>query len=165
MKRSYRDLIDRFEAGGEELRAAVMGLTREHALIRPGPDKWCAQEEIIHLTDSDAIAIDRMKRVIAEENPTLLRANEQAYADQLHCGAQDLDDAILLFHVNRRQFARVLRQLQDSQFERVGIHNGELGRVTLAGLIEGYSEHLETHLQRVKQIRANLKDSANQAMQ
>ncbi len=156
MKRLYREMIDRFEAGGRELPDAVAGLTPEDALTRPGADKWSAREEIIHLADSDAIAIDRMKRVIAEENPTLLRADEQAYVDHLHYDLQDLDDAVLLFCVNRRQFARVLRQLEDCQFERVGIHNSELGRITLAELIENYWEHLDIHLQRVKQIRASL---------
>ena len=165
MKSPYRDLIDRFEAGGEKLRAAIQGLTRAEALTRPCPGKWSIQEEVVHLADTDAIAINRMKRVVAEDNPTLLRADEQAYVDQLHCDAQDLDDAILLFNLNRHQFARVLRELNVSQFDRVGTHNGELGRITLAGLLENYSEHLDIHLERVKRIRANLKGFANNAMQ
>lgn len=156
MNKRYRDIIEGFEAGGEKLRAAVRGLTRNDALARPGPGKWSIQELVIHLADGDAIAIDRMKRVIAEDNPTLLRADEQAYVDRLHCDAQDLQDAITLFDVNRRQFARVLRELDDSEFERVGIHNAELGRITLAGLVENYSKHLDHHLQRLEQIRRNI---------
>jgi len=155
-EKEYRDLIDRFETGSERLRAAVMGLTREEALARRGPGKWSVQELVIHLADSDAIAIDRMKRVIAEDNPTLLRADEEAYVERLHCDAQDLEDAILLFEVNRRQFARVLRELEDADFDRVGTHDGELGRISLAGLIENYSNHLDLHLRRLREIRANL---------
>ncbi len=154
MNKRYRDLIEQFEFGGEKLRAAVRGLTRNDALARPGPGKWSIQELVIHLGDSEAIAIDRMKRVIAEDNPTLLRADEQAYVDRLHCDAQDLQDAITLFELNRRQFSRVLRELDDSQFERVGTHNGELGQITLAGLVENYSKHLDHHLQRLERIRS-----------
>ncbi len=149
-------MLDEFEAGGQKLRSAVIGLTREKLLAKPGPGKWSIQELVIHLADGDAIAIDRMKRVITEDNPTLLRADEQAYVDRLHCEAQDLQDAISLFELNRRQFARVLRQLDDSEFERVGTHNAELGRITLAGLVETYSKHLDRHLQRLEQIRANI---------
>ena len=158
MNRKYREIIDEFEAGGQKLRVAVASLPRDEALVKPGPGKWSAQELVIHLADSDAIAIDRMKRVITEDNPTLLRADEQAYVDRLHCDAQDLQDAVTLFELNRRQFARVLRQLNDSEFERVGTHNAELGRITLAELIENYSKHLDHHLQRLEQIRANLKE-------
>ncbi len=125
-------------------------------LARPGPGKWSVQELVIHLADSEAIAIDRMKRVITEDNPTLLRADEQAYVDRLHCDAQDLEDAITLFDMNRRQFTRVLCELDDSEFERVGTHNGELGRITLAELVENYSKHLDHHLQRLEQIRGRI---------
>ncbi len=156
MNKRYRDIVEEFEAGGQKLRPAVIGLTREQLLAKPGPGKWSIQELVIHLGDSEAIAIDRMKRVIAEDNPTLLRADEQAYVDRLHCDAQDLQDAVTLFELNRRQFARVLRQLDDSEFERVGTHNAELGRITLAGLVENYSKHLDHHLQRLEQIRRNI---------
>ena len=156
MNKRYRDLIEQFEGGGQKLRDAIRGLTQEDMLARPGPGKWSIQELVIHLGDSDAIAIDRMKRVITEDNPTLLRADEQAYVDRLHCDAQDLQDAITLFELNRRQFARVLRQLDDSEFERVGSHNAQLGRITLAGLVETYSKHLGRHLQRLEQIRRRI---------
>ena len=159
MNRKYWAIINEFEAGGQKLRAAVLGLTTDQALAKPGPGKWSVQELVIHLADGDAIAIDRMKRVITEDNPTLLRADEQAYVDRLHCDAQDLQDAVILFDLNRRQFARVLRQLNDSKFERVGTHDGELGRITLASLIANYSKHLNHHLQRLEQIRANLRKS------
>ncbi len=97
-----------------------------------------------------------MKRVITEDNPTLLRADEQAYVERLHCEAQDIEDAITLFELNRRQFGRVLCELDDSQFERVGTHNAELGRITLGGLVENYSKHLDHHLQRLEEIRGNI---------
>ena len=161
MNKIYQDLIVEFEAGGQKIRDAIEGLSREEALRRPGPGKWSPQELIVHLADADAIAIDRMKRVIAEDSPPLLRADEQAYVDRLHYDAQDLHDAVELFDVNRRQFARVLRRLEDSEFERVGIHDGELGRITLAGLIENYSKHLGHHLQRLKEIRSRIRDSAS----
>jgi uncharacterized damage-inducible protein DinB len=161
MNRKYREIIDEFEAGGQKLREAIRGLTRHEALARPGPGKWSAQELVVHLTDVDAIAIDRMKRVITEDNPTLLRADEQAYVDRLHCDAQDLQDAVTLFDLNRRQFTRVLRRLDDSQFERVGTHDGELGWITLTELVRTYSEHLDRHLRRLEQIRANLKEPAS----
>ena len=55
--------------GGETLRQAVQGLTREDLIARPGPVDWSIQELVIHLADSDAIAIDRMKRILTEDNP------------------------------------------------------------------------------------------------
>ena len=143
---SHCQLIDAFAAGGPILRAAIVGVRADEADKHTAPGVWSIKELAIHLADSDAIAIDRMKRVIAEDNPTLLRADEQAYIDRLHCHAQSLDDALMLFEVNRRQFARVLRELDPADFTRVGTHNAELGQITLADLLKTYTDHLHHHL-------------------
>jgi len=160
----YHRLIEEFETGGEKLRAAVAELTREEALVRPGPGTWSVQELVIHLADSDAIVIDRMKRIITEHNPTLLRADEEAYAERLHCDAQSLDDAVTLFDLNRRQFARVLRELDDSEFQRFGTHE-DLGQVTLAALIKHYSGHLDHHLKFLEAKLARLRRTVDESPQ
>src|SRR4029077_8745490 len=89
-KRMNRDLIEHYQAGSDKLRRAVAGLSREQLQARPGPGAWSIQEVIVHLADSDAISIDRMKRIVAEDNPSLLYADETAYNDKLHPHEQDL---------------------------------------------------------------------------
>ncbi len=74
-----RNLFDKFAAGGKELTAAIRGLTHDELLATPGPGEWSIQQLVVHLGDSDAIAIDRMKRIIAEDHPTLHYADESAY--------------------------------------------------------------------------------------
>jgi hypothetical protein len=49
---------------------------------------------LIHLVDSDSIAIDRMKRMLIEDNPPLLYADEAAYVRLLASHEQSLDDAL-----------------------------------------------------------------------
>ena len=122
--------------GGEKLRRAVAGLTQEEIRARPGPGAWSVLEVVVHLTDSDAISIDRMKRILIEDNPSLLYADESAYIDRLHPHEQDLEDTLRLFEIGRRQWARVLRLLPDDAFARQGTHNRK-GTVTLVGLPPG----------------------------
>ena len=140
-----RALIESFAAGGETLRQAVQGLSREDLLARPGPGDWSIQELVIHVVDSDAIAIDRMKRILTEDNPPLLYADETAYNDRLFPEEQSLEDAVTLFDVGRRQWARVLRKLPEAAFARQGTHNRR-GVMTLGEMVEGYIKHLEHHL-------------------
>src|SRR5262249_55945247 len=125
-----RELIEQYAAGGEKLRRAVAGLTPGELRARPGPGAWSVLEVVVHLTDSDAISIDRMKRILTEENPPLLYANETAYVERLHTHEQELEDALVLFEVGRRQWARVLRRLPDEAFLREGTHNRR-GKMTL----------------------------------
>lgn len=140
-----RQQIERFERGGQDLREAVTGLSRETLTARPGPGIWSILELVIHVVDSDAIVIDRMKRIITEDVPQLLNADEGAYVTRLHSHDQSLDDAIVLFEVGRRQLARVLRLLPDEAFDRTGNHD-VTGTVTLGGLVAAYSDHLDHHM-------------------
>lgn len=140
-----RELIEAFAAGGEVLRRAVQGLSRDDLLARPGPGDWSIQELVIHVVDSDAIAIDRMKRILTEDNPPLLYADETAYNDRLFPEEQSVEDAVTLFEVGRRQWARVLRKLPDDAFARSGTHNRR-GLMTLGDMVEGYINHLDHHL-------------------
>jgi uncharacterized damage-inducible protein DinB len=150
-----RNLIETYAAGGQKLSQAVAGLSHQDLLARPGPGAWSIQELVIHLADSDAIAIDRMKRMLTEDNPALLYADETAYVDRLHHDQQSIEDALALVEVSRRQWARVLRLLPDEAFLRRGTHN-RAGIVTVGGYVEGYIKHLDHHLQFLKAKRERL---------
>jgi hypothetical protein len=150
-----RQVIEAYVAGGPQLRQAVAGLSHEDLTARPGPGQWSILEVILHLADSDCISIDRMKRMLTEDNPSLLYADETAYVDRLCSHDQSLEDALTLFEVGRRQFARVLRKLPDEAFERHGTHNRR-GRVTVGGMVKDYVEHVDHHLKYVLEKRARL---------
>ena len=122
---------------------------------RPGPGDWSILELVIHLTDSDYIAIDRMKRMLTEDNPPLLYADETAYVQKLATHEQSLEDALTLLEVGRRQFARVLRALPDEAFERRGTHNRR-GVVTVGDSVLGYIKHVDGHLPFLLEKRARL---------
>ena len=150
-----RQLIEDYVACVPRLRQAVAGLSREDLVARPGPGKWSILELVVHLTDSDCIAIDRMKRMLTEDNPTLLYADETAYVDRLWSHEQSLEDALTSFDVGRRQFARVLRKLPDEAFERKGTHNRR-GTVTVGGMVKDYIGHVDHHLKFLHEKRAKL---------
>src|SRR5437870_1911416 len=105
-------LIDQFEAGGSKLKAAVAGLTREELLAFPVPGMWSIQQIAIHMQDSDAVAIDRMKRIIAEEKPPLLIGfDENKFVSNLSYEEQSAADAVELLDLSRKQFVKVLRRV------------------------------------------------------
>lgn len=150
-----RALIEAYTAGPAKVRAAVAGLTREELTARPGPGAWSILEVAVHLADSDAISIDRMKRMLSEDNPPLLYADETAYVERLHTHTQDIEDALTLLEVGRRQWARVLRLLPDEAFARTGQHNRR-GTVTVGGMVASYVGHIDDHLKFIVGKRDNL---------
>jgi hypothetical protein len=154
-----RKIIDQYESGGETLKKAIAGLTKQDLLWIPPPDAgiglWSIQQIVVHLMDSDLISADRMKRIIAEENPLLLAYNENKFTASLFYDEQDAQNSIHILELNRRQFAIVLRKLPDSAYSRTGCHN-ERGLVTLAQVVQRTCEHLDYHIGFMHKKRAKL---------
>jgi hypothetical protein len=152
-----KQLIDAYENGADDLSQAIRGLTRQDLLCKPAPDAnvglWSIQEVAIHVADTEFVLVDRMKRIIAEDNPTLLAFDETQWATGLHYADQSAEDAAKLIEINRRQFVRVLRGLPESAFQRHGTHN-EAGRLTLADVLKKAQDHLAHHVKFIHRKRA-----------
>jgi uncharacterized damage-inducible protein DinB len=148
--------IDTYLAGPELLRKAVAGLTREQLLARPIPGKWSTLEVVCHLADFDPILADRMKRVIAEDRPTLIGADENHFAARLAYQERDLQEELTILDNGRRQMGRILRTLKPEDFQRTGMHN-ERGEVTLERLLTTAINHIPHHVKFIEEKRQFLK--------
>jgi uncharacterized damage-inducible protein DinB len=148
-------VIERYAIGPTLLAHAASGLTPEQERARPGPGAWSIAELVTHLVDSDLVAADRMKRVIAEPNPTLLAYDENAWIDRLRAQEMPVAEGVELFAANRRWMVHILKRCDEGDFARAGMHS-EAGRQTLADLVVKYANHLDYHLKFLYGKRANL---------
>jgi hypothetical protein len=143
---SYADGYNRFEL-------AVEGISEDLLNYKPSPDKWSIKEVIIHVCDAEMVAIHRMKKVISEENPLLLKFDPDAWASRL--GYADLDHGayLLLFKALRQSMAAVLQNLQPSDWERTGIHN-VAGKQTLHDIVAMFDKHVDRHIAQINRNKA-----------
>jgi hypothetical protein len=147
-----RELIEQYAAGADVPAKAIAGLERADLLAFPVPGTWSIQQIILHLMDSDLIASDRMKRVAAEDGPTLVGYNETAFAERLAYEHVSAQDAAEIFRRNRLMTAELLRHLPPEAFARTGKHT-ERGDVTLGQLLATYVGHLDHHLRFIRDKR------------
>lgn len=148
-------LIERYASGGPILMYAVSGLTHEQGLAHPGPGDWSVAQLVAHLLDADLVYADRMKRVIAEDDPPLQAFDENAWAARLGYEETSVEEAVSQLAANRRRIAAILRRCSDADFARSGRHS-EAGKVTLAGLLATVTNHVDHHLRFLYAKRANL---------
>jgi hypothetical protein len=148
-------LIDNYLSGVALLRQAVAGMSREQLLARPIAGKWSTQEVVCHLADFDPILADRMKRVIAEDRPTLVGADENRFAAALAYGDRDVAEELAIIEQTRRQMARILHTLPAEALGRVGVHN-ERGPRTLEQLLTTAANHIPHHVKFIQEKRQAL---------
>jgi uncharacterized damage-inducible protein DinB len=147
-----KEIVEQYAAGGNSLSQAIAGLSSEELLSYPVPGTWSVQQIVLHLMDSDLISSDRMKRVIAEANPTLIGFDETAFVRALFYEALDAELAAEVFAKNRMLTAEILRRVPEESFDRFGTHS-ERGRITLTQLVQGMVDHLEHHLRFLREKR------------
>ncbi len=155
MSASLPELIKSYLAGPLSLRQAVAGMSREQVLARPVAGKWSTLEVVCHLADFEPILADRMKRVIAEDRPTLIGANEKRFAAALAYHDRDLEEELTLIERTRQQLARILRRLPAEALERVGVHS-ERGPLTLEQVLTGTINHVPHHVRFILEKRQAL---------
>jgi hypothetical protein len=148
-------LIEDYLAGPAAVRKAVAGMNAQQLRARPVAGKWSTLEVVCHLTDFEPIMADRMKRVIAEERPQLIGADENRFAAALSYQDRDVEEELTIVETTRAQLARILRKLPEDALQRVGIHN-ERGPRTLEQLLTGAINHIPHHLEFVKEKRKAL---------
>lgn len=149
------NLVVRYEKGIYIPAYSRAVLDRDDLLAVPGPGTWTLTEVLLHIIDCDLVFSDRMKRVISEENPTLMKFDENKWKERLFYKPEAIDPAISLFTANRIYMLHILKNLKEEDFSRTGTHS-EAGILTLANILEKSITHLDHHMKFVYAKRANL---------
>jgi hypothetical protein len=143
-------LIDDYASGPTLLRQAVAGMTREQLVARPIPGKWSTLEVICHIADFEIVYADRIKRIIAENEPTLFSGDPAEFAARLAYQERSCDEELLLTTLIRQQVARILKTLKSEDFQRRGIHSTS-GPVTLEAMVQRITGHIPHHVRFIEE--------------
>jgi hypothetical protein len=147
-----KTLIDNYLDGPQLLRKAVAGMSQEQLVARPIPRKWSTLEVICHLADFEIVYADRIKRVIAENDPTLFGGDPDGFAARLAYHQRNAEEELLLIEAIRKQVARILRTVKLDDFQRRGIHS-ESGPLTLETLVQRITGHIPHHVRFIEEKR------------
>jgi len=151
----FDDLIEQYLDGPRLLREAVSGMDAAQLAARPVPGKWSTLEVLCHLADFEIVFADRIKRVIAENEPTLFGGDPDTFAARLAYHQRQAQEELQLIELVRIQVGRILQSLRPEDFERRGIHS-ESGPLTLKTLVERITGHIPHHIRFIEEKRAAL---------
>ena len=155
------ELTHAYEKATHILSYATSNLKREDLLATPGPGLWSLTEVILHIVDCDLVFSDRIKRVIAEENPTLMAFDENKWKENLAYKPENVSASVRLFSANREYIAQILNSISEQDLQRTGIHS-QAGTLTLQQLIEKANWHFDHHVKFLYGKRANIGKPVNE---
>jgi uncharacterized damage-inducible protein DinB len=152
---SYASLIDEYRSGPQQLREALAGMTQYQLDATPVPGRWSTRQVVCHIADFEPIYADRIKRVIAEDRPTLFGADPDRFAARLAYAQRDVEEELHLIQSVRDHLARILQTLKAEDFQRTGVHS-EAGPLTLESFLRNVTRHLPHHVRFIQEKRHTL---------
>lgn len=159
---SIPELLERFRRGPELVAVVLTGVFGEEEDYTPAPGAWSIREIAAHLADAELVGGHRLRQVIAEENPTLIAYDQNAWTRNLGYRSRKTKGSLDSFRRLRAENYELLKGLAESAWERAGNHT-ENGRQTLGQLLEGYAAHAELHARQIEGIRAAYRQAKGKA--
>jgi hypothetical protein len=147
-----KDLLERFRRGAELVAVVSTGSAGAEWDFVPAPGKWSLRQIMCHLADSEMIGRYRLASVIAEDNPTLMWYDQDAWAVNLDHSRRKFSHALEMFRRVRNDNYELLKDLPEETFSRTGTHSKE-GVMSLKDLLRMYAEHAEGHARQIKEAR------------
>ena len=139
------ELLKQYEKGSDLLKTAIAGVREDQLDQTPVPGKWSIRQVVCHIADFEPVYMDRMKRVLVEDNPTMFGGDPDVFAAGLHYDKRNVQEELELISVVRRQMAVILRNTDVEDFQRTGVHS-EAGPLTLETLLERITRHIPHHV-------------------
>lgn len=149
---SISERIEEYLAGPETLRQAIAGMTDSDIDAAPIPGKWSTRQIICHIADFEPVYADRMKRVIAEEDPPLMGGDPDLFAERLAYEQRDIEEEFQLMIAVRQHMGRILKSIDPDDFQRTGNHSRD-GALSLTDLLSRITNHIPHHVQFIREKR------------
>lgn len=152
------DIIQEYASGHAMLREAIEGLTEDELRYKPAPDQWSIHQIIIHVADSEMSSTSRLKTVLAEDEPTLISFDQDAWANNLGYDLLDREQYLQLFKLLRLSMQTILDNLTNEQIERVGVYIDQ-ARFSFKQLLVFRVEHVRGHLAQIERVKKAYRES------
>lgn len=118
---------------------------------KPNPDRWSISEVLAHLSALESVYADRVRRMVAEDSPRLVRYDQDGAKARKEYSHGSRVENLGQFTSLRRSTAALLNSLPASAGARTGVHS-ELGTITLAHMLHEWASHDLGHLRKIEEL-------------
>ena len=141
------------EQDPKRLAAAVSGVAEDVLRRKPAPGKWCIQEIVGHLADSEIVFAYRIRQVLADKEPRFAPIDQDAWAEHLGYMEASVPELVAQFGLERHHNLRLLRRAKVEDFGKSGFHPEKNKQVTLEEIVRYWSGHGPNHLAQIEKLK------------
>lgn len=131
----HRDeLLKALRAGPPVLLALLRDLSDDEVRRRPADGEWAIVEVTAHLADTEERTLGRIRRMLADDGPTLEPYDPHALSIERDYITMGVAAEAGRYAELRRETLDLLAALDDAGWSRIG-HHGEHGTITVDDLV------------------------------
>lgn len=145
-----KDIVD----APSKLNQAVEGLSLEQLDTPYREGGWTLLQIVHHLAENDMLVYTRFKSALTEENPRIMPAMENLWAE-LPDRNVPVDSSLRLFELIHERWAVLLDGMSPEDFARTFVHPAS-GVWTLDKALGVYSWHDRHHTAQIKNLRERM---------
>lgn len=148
-----------YARGGDDVAAALAGLTEADLDLTRAPDEWSIRQIVHHLAETDAMFLMIFESALARSGSTFLRnAYDQAHwAEALAYHQRAIEPALALIKATRWHLAHLFLHISDHWDRYVLLkfasEEGEGHKMTVGQLLDGLNWHLADHCREIRETR------------
>jgi hypothetical protein len=143
-------LIQRYRDGHRAVADALQGV-RNDELDRSASGEWTPRAIVHHLADSEMTSAIRLRRLIAEDNPTIQGYDEAQFASRL-TSDRPIEPSLEAMRWARESTVQILERLSEEDWRRAGTHS-ESGPYSVEDWLVIYANHGHDHAEQIARAR------------
>jgi uncharacterized damage-inducible protein DinB len=145
-RRPRAERLARLGRTADDLAAALRGADHATLTRRPAEKSWAAIEILCHLRDAEAAFLDRLRQIIATDEPRFPTVNPDQVAAERRYLEQPVGPALEAFHRHRDASLFFFAALAEGDWARAGHQMDSRGRRTIDDFLSVMAWHDENHL-------------------
>jgi DinB superfamily len=153
-RRPREERLARIARTPDELADCLRGADAAVLIRRPDPKSWAPTEVLCHLRDNEEWFLERMKLIVAIEEPRFVSTNPDRWADERQYLTNDAVLALAAFTRRRRETLDFLAGLGSNDWRRAGVHGDSRGRRTIDDFLSVMAWHDDNHLDQLRRALA-----------
>jgi len=147
----YSSLTERLKNQHKIIASLIINLNNRQIQHPPVPGKWSIHENIAHLAKYQPVFIDRLRKIIALDNPgfeVYKAENDDEF--EIYC-AFTTYELLKKISADREVIYQLFHHLPSDKLQRTGIHP-KFGKLTVPEWMEFFLLHESHHLYTIFQL-------------